>query len=106
VVDMLTAYFQTMNTVVKRNNGVIVQYLGDSIYAMWNAPAENPDHVRDGCRCALELKAAIDALNAENAKAGRPVLVTRFGLHTGIVVVGSVGAEDRRQYTAMGDTVN
>ncbi len=106
VVDMLTAYFQTMNTVVERNNGVIVQYLGDSIYAMWNAPAENSDHVADGCRCALELKAAIDALNEENEKAGRPVLVTRFGLHTGIAVVGSVGAEDRRQYTAMGDTVN
>jgi adenylate cyclase len=106
VVAMLSAYFQVMNATVQRHNGVIVQYLGDSIYAMWNAPAENPDHVADGCRCTLALKAAIDRLNAENAAAGRPELVTRFGLHTGIAVVGSVGAEERRQYTAMGDTVN
>jgi adenylate cyclase len=106
VVDMLGVYFETMNTVVERHKGVIVQYLGDSIYAMWNAPTENPDHVADGCRCALELKAEIDRLNAENLAAGRPELITRFGIHTGIAVVGSVGAEDRRQYTAMGDTVN
>lgn len=106
VVEMLSIYFQAMNAVVERHNGVIVQYLGDSIYAMWNAPAENPDHVGDGCRCTLALKAEIDRLNAENIKAGRPELVTRFGLHTGIAVVGSVGAEERRQYTAMGDTVN
>jgi adenylate cyclase len=106
VVDMLSAYFQAMNVVVQRHNGVIVQYLGDSIYAMWNAPAENPDHVADGCRCTLALKAAIDRLNQENTEAGRPELVTRFGLHTGIAVVGSVGAAERRQYTAMGDTVN
>lgn len=106
VVEMLTAYFETMNVIVERHNGVIVQYLGDSIYAMWNAPTENAHHVDDGCRCTLELKAAIDALNVENARTGKPELVTRFGLHTGVAVVGSVGAKDRRQYTAMGDTVN
>ena len=102
----MSAYFETMNQVVERHNGVIVQYLGDSIYAMWNAPTQNPRHVDDACRCTLELNAAIDAFNAANALAGRPELVTRFGLHTGIAVVGSVGAEERRQYTAMGDTVN
>lgn len=106
VVEMLGVYFQTMNDVVERHNGVIIQYLGDSIYAMWNAPTENPNHVADGCRCALDLKDAVERLNAESRKNGRPELVTRFGLHTGVAVVGSVGAEDRRQYTAMGDTVN
>lgn len=106
IVDMLTAYFKTINVVVERNRGVIVQYLGDSIYAMWNAPTENADHVADACRCALDLKAEIDRFNAGRVAQGKPELVTRFGLHTGVAVVGSVGAEDRRQYTAIGDTVN
>ncbi|HEY6631466.1 MAG TPA: adenylate/guanylate cyclase domain-containing protein [Rhizobiaceae bacterium] len=106
VVDILSVYFQAVNAIVQRHNGVIVQYMGDGVCAMWNAPTENPDHVGDGCRCTLALKAAIDRLNAENLAAGRPELATRFGLHTGVAVVGSVGAEERRQYTAMGDTVN
>jgi adenylate cyclase len=106
VIDLLTRYFERMNEVVEKNNGIIVQYLGDSVYAMWNAPQINPRHVTDGCRCALEMKAAIDQLNEANRQNGEPQLVTRFGLHTGIAVVGSVGAEARRQYSAMGDTVN
>ena len=106
VIDMLTGYFQRMNEIVEKNNGVIVQYLGDSVYAMWNAPIPDAHHVRDACRCTLLLRQAVDDFNAEARQAGRPPLVTRFGLHTGIAVVGSVGAEARRQYTAMGDTVN
>lgn len=103
---LLTTYFELMNEIVERHHGVIVQYLGDSIYAMWNAPTADPRHVDDGCRCALALKAAIDDLNARSRADDRPELVTRFGLHTGIAVVGSVGALSRQQYTAMGDTVN
>jgi adenylate cyclase len=106
VVALLTSYFELMNGIVERHNGVIVQYLGDSIYAMWNAPEPDPDHVDDGCRCTLALKAGIDELNRANRAAGLPELVTRFGLHVGEAVVGSVGARSRRQYTAMGDTVN
>ena len=106
VVALLTSYFELMNGIVERHNGVIVQYLGDSIYAMWNAPEPDPDHVDDGCRCTLALKAGIDELNQANRAAGLPELVTRFGLHVGEAVVGSVGARSRRQYTAMGDTVN
>ena len=56
VVAMLSTYFQLMNDIVERSNGVIVQYLGDSIYAMWNAPTPDPMHVSDACRCALELR--------------------------------------------------
>lgn len=106
IVDMLTAYFELMNETVEAHNGAIIQYLGDSIFGMWNAPTANINHVRDGCRCALDLKRRIDAFNENNRLAGKPELVTRFGLHTGIAVVGSVGAQSRRQYTAMGDTVN
>ncbi|MGO4437790.1 adenylate/guanylate cyclase domain-containing protein [Rhizobium sp. RAF56] len=106
VVEMLSAYFQRMNDVVEQHNGTIIQYLGDSIFGMWNAPVADPEHVENACRGALALKTAIDALNAENRAAGRPEFITRFGLHTGPAVVGSVGAQSRRQYTAMGDTVN
>lgn len=106
VVAMLSSYFEICNQTVEAHHGVIIQYLGDSIYAMWNAPTPDPSHADDACRCALALHQALDAFNDNQRRAGLPVLVTRFGLHTGEAVVGSVGAQARRQYTAMGDTVN
>lgn len=106
VVALLSDYFELLNRIVEAHDGVIVQFLGDSIYAMWNAPESNPDHVADACRCTLALTQAVAAFNAEGRTLGRPELVTRFGLHTGIAVVGSVGASTRRQYTAIGDTIN
>ncbi|MDQ0559033.1 adenylate cyclase [Rhizobium mesoamericanum] len=106
VVALLSTYFEALNLIVERHGGTIVQYIGDSVFAMWNAPVRDERHVENACRCALSMKAAIDTMNASNRAAGRPELVTRFGLHTGPAVVGSVGAETRRQYTAIGDTVN
>lgn len=106
VVDTLSAYFELLNTIAERNGGTVVQYLGDSIFVMWNAPVPDARHAENGCRCALAMKAAVDELNEANCRNGRPALITRFGLHTGPAVVGSFGAISRQQYTAMGDTIN
>jgi adenylate cyclase len=106
VVSLLSGYFEVMNEIVERQNGVIIQYLGDSIYAMWNAPTSNANHVNDACDCALALKAGVDEYNRRCRERGSPELITRYGLHTGVAVIGSVGASSRRQYTAMGDTIN
>ncbi|MBY3036331.1 adenylate/guanylate cyclase domain-containing protein [Rhizobium laguerreae] len=106
VVDTLSAYFELLNTIAERHGGTVVQYLGDSIFVMWNAPVPDARHAENGCRCALAMKAAIDELNEANRRNGRPALITRFGLHTGPAVVGSFGAISRQQYTAMGDTIN
>jgi adenylate cyclase len=106
VVDTLSAYFELLNTIAERNGGTVVQYLGDSIFVMWNAPVPDVGHAENGCRCALAMKAAVDDLNEANRRNGRPALITRFGLHTGPAVVGSFGAISRQQYTAMGDTIN
>jgi adenylate cyclase len=73
---------------------------------MWNAPIPNQDHAADACRCALGLRSRIEEFNAEQQRQGLPPFATRFGLHTGSAVVGTVGANDRFQYTAMGDTIN
>ncbi len=106
VVESLSDYFELLNNIAEQHGGTVVQYLGDSIFVMWNAPVEAIEHVQQGCRCALAMKAAVDAMNATNRQSGRPVLFTRFGLHTGPAVVGSFGAASRQQYTAMGDTIN
>jgi len=106
VVEILSAYFEELNGIAEAHAGTVVQYLGDSLFVMWNAPVPDPRHAENGCRSALAMKAAVERLNEANRRNGRPELFTRFGLHTGPAVVGSFGAISRQQYTAMGDTIN
>ncbi|WP_202310285.1 adenylate/guanylate cyclase domain-containing protein [Mesorhizobium sp. L-8-10] len=106
VVGLLSAYFDAINASVEANGGSIVQFLGDSVCAMWNAPIGDPDHAGHACRCALDIAATVERFNARQEALGQPAFVTRIGLHSGAAVVGNVGAASRLQYTAMGDTVN
>lgn len=106
VVTMLSDYFDILSRRVNANNGTIVQFLGDSIFAMWNAPVPDDRHAENACRAALAMRDALAVFNAEQKRKGLPEFRTRFGIHTGEAVVGSVGAVDRLQYTAMGDTIN
>jgi len=106
VVGMLSEYFDILNSTVNAHGGTIIQFLGDSIFAMWNAPAPDPDHAEHACRGALAMKERLDVFNETQRSSGLPEFRTRFGIHTGTAVVGSVGAKDRLQYTAMGDSIN
>jgi adenylate cyclase len=106
VVTMLSVYFDVLNQAVSAHKGTIIQFLGDSIFAMWNAPGIDDDHAENACRSALAMKAALANFNNDQRLKGLPEFQTRFGIHTGVAVVGNVGAADRLQYTAMGDTIN
>jgi adenylate cyclase len=106
VVAMLSEYFDILEEAVSLHNGSIIQFLGDSIFAMWNAPVPDARHAENACRAALEAQRRLDAFNRAQAEKGLPAFRTRFGIHTGQAVVGSVGAQERLQYTAMGDTIN
>jgi adenylate cyclase len=106
VVSMLRRYFDLFSQAIRRHEGVILEFVGDGVYALWNAPQPDPAHADHACRCALELRTLIDAFNATQRAAGAPECITRFGIHTGTAVVGSIGAADRLQYAATGDTIN
>ncbi len=106
VVALLSDYFDIFNETVSAYGGEIIQFLGDSVFAMWNAPVADERHAEDACRCALAVERKLAVFNADLKARGLPELRTRFGIHTGTAVVGSVGAKERLQYTAMGDTVN
>jgi adenylate cyclase len=105
----LSDYFSVITEAIGNNNGTIDKFIGDVVMALWNAPKEDPDHVANGCKAALACQAACQRLNetaSRNGYSGMFPVTTRFGLHTGHVMVGNVGSDDRMQYTALGATVN
>jgi adenylate cyclase len=106
VMQFTSRYFAAMSQEITCQSGTIDKFIGDAIMAIWNAPADDPDHVVHACAAALAFQRANDRLNVEFAREGWPIYRTRIGLHTGEAVVGNIGSVDRMNYTALGATVN
>ncbi len=103
LIKLLNQYFETSLNIVHEQQGTVIKLLGDSIFAIWNAPVDQSDHPQKACATALQLR---DALASFNTSQGRLPLRTRIGLHTGLAFVGNVGSSVRFDYTAIGESVN
>jgi adenylate cyclase len=106
VMQYTSRYFAAMSHEIMSHSGTVDKFIGDAIMAIWNAPADDPDHAVNACAAALAFQRANERLNAEFEREAWPAYRTRIGLHTGEAVVGNIGSEDRMNYTALGATVN
>jgi adenylate cyclase len=97
---------------VDRNGGIINKYIGDSIMAVFGAPAARTteEAIRQDAihavQCAWEMKAEMKQLNDAWIRRGLARVGLRIGIYTGELMAGSVGHEDRLEYTVIGDSVN
>jgi class 3 adenylate cyclase len=102
VVAMLNQYFGRAVPVLLANGGTVVQFVGDAVMALFNAPARQPDHALRAARAALGMQAAIEAVAERESDWPR----FRVGVNTGPALVGNIGSDELRNFTAIGDTVN
>jgi adenylate cyclase len=112
LVRLINAYFAAMSTCIRNRQGIIDKYIGDAIMAFWVPPFVEPsEQARLACLAALDQCEALDRFRSDipdliGMRRDLPTIDMRIGIATGEVVVGSVGSEHARSFTAMGDTVN
>src|SRR4029079_10932836 len=102
----LNEYFDAMTTAIFAHRGMINDFVGDAVMAVFGAPIDDPEHAVNALQSALAMDRALEALNARWQAAGLPSLRMGIGIHTGSVFAGNVGGRDRMKYTVIGDPVN
>ena len=103
--DSVNLYYDTATEVIEGENGMVVEFMGDGIIAMFSESVSGLDHAARCCRAAREL---VHRLTAENEAMGadRPALSIRIGINTGLTATGEIGARRRFNFKALGDVVN
>jgi adenylate cyclase len=104
--DWTNDVLSTLSDCVAEHQGVLVDYIGDELMAMWGAPESQPNHAELACRAALEMLSSLPALNDRWLKQlGEPTVVG-IGINTGLTRVGNTGSRRKFKYGPLGDTVN
>ena len=106
VVSLLNRYFTALGQCITAHHGIINKYIGDAIMAIFGAPVASQNSAEDAFAAALDMRKALEKVNKEFAEDGLPQLRFGIGIHTGPVFAGTIGAENRMEYTVIGDTVN
>ncbi len=104
--EVLNSYLSTMTAIVQKNKGTIDKYIGDAVMAFWNAPLDMPNHAEAAVQTALDMQAALPALNEQFAAHNWPHVKIGVGVNSGRMSVGNMGSSFRMSYTVMGDAVN
>jgi adenylate cyclase len=106
VVEELNEYFGLATDVVLDHRAMVDKFIGDAIMAIFGAPIQDPDHAAQACLAALKMNRVLADHYSATADENRAAFRSRVGIHTGQIVVGNVGTEQRVDYTAIGDAVN
>lgn len=106
VVDLLNDYLSRMVKIIFNNEGTLDKFIGDAVMAFWGAPLKDPDHHYKAVLTAIQMIKDLKILNQENIDKDLPDLNIGIGIHTGDVILGNIGSEQKLDYTVIGDSVN
>jgi class 3 adenylate cyclase len=106
VVAILNDHFELLVGIIARHRGFVVDFLGDSVFAVFGAPQVDADHAEEAVTCGIEMQRARTARNQDNRDRGWPPLEMGVGIATGPAVVGNMGSLRRIKYGIVGHIVN
>jgi adenylate cyclase len=106
MIELLSEYYTRMTEQIFVYQGMLKEYVGDELMAIFGAPVEQLDHAERACAAALAMREHRRMLSEEWAKVGRPPLIARTGINSGLMLVGNLGSKYRFAYGALGDHVN
>jgi class 3 adenylate cyclase len=100
---VMSRYFEAMRQVIERHGGTVEKFIGDAVMAVFGTPVIHEDDALRAVRSALEMRIAMETLNADLAGDARVAIRARIGINTGEVVAGD---STSRQALVTGDAVN
>jgi adenylate cyclase len=106
LIEFLNQYYDHLVGVVFRHEGMIDQYLGDRILAVWGVPQPHEDDPLRAVTAAVEMQQMMEAINQQRQNDNLPLLEIGIGVATGTVVAGSLGFQKTRRYSIVGELVN
>lgn len=101
-VKVLNHYFEEMEEAIRSNGGVVIQFIGDEIEAVFGAPIQIPDHSQRALKASVVMCERLDVIKKELEFE----LEHGIGIHTGIALAANIGSPSRLSYALVGDTVN
>ena len=105
--EFLNHYLQRMNGPIREHNGFVDKFIGDAIMAVFDNQGDGEhQEARDALRAATGMQEALQAWNREREEAGLFTLQIGVGIHSGHVIIGTVGVQERMDATLIGDAVN
>ncbi len=107
IVAFLNRYFTVMCTVIKKYGGTVDKFIGDAIMALFGAPVSYEDNARRAVAAAYEMREALETVALEDLVMPEGMKFNiGIGIHYGDVIVGSIGSNDKTDYSVIGDNVN
>jgi PAS domain S-box-containing protein len=98
--NFLNSYLKQVGPIIRKHQGFIDKYIGDAIMALFPATAD------DGLKAAIEIQKQVTCYNRDRENAGYPSITIGIGLHTGSLMLGTIGEQQRMESTVISDTVN
>ena len=106
VVSLLNEFYTTAIETTFKYDGTLDKFLGDAVMCVFGAPIAHPDHTARAVKTAIDMRTALTALSKARSMRGLDPFEVGIGVALGEVVAGTVGTEERMEYTVIGDSVN